>query len=458
MTQRWTCPAGCGRSYVTDVVSLPARCGCGAVDREGKGVTDDAGDPVEQPAKVRRYAAAVARWIAAGRPVRSDAEIDQIMTEHCSVCRWFKDDRCSHRLCGCQVRSSAGESSAVLSWILPKAMINKLRMKTERCPIGLWPQLDVLVLLTAGNPLWDISPAIERMGLASDTVCVGSNRLDDVRKVIQERNPRVVINRSFCAGWDVIDPLSLEFPHITWVTINHSSQAHLVTHSYWLTAQNQFLRLATERENCWYATPDERLYLQEATGIRRILWMPNLLSLPEVRESREPSCSTVVSLVGRRDVVKNFPAQIIAAGIVNRTFPVELVIVTRGQSDDFVKLAEMSGVKASVFDWGLQDRYLRLIADQVDVGMQASLTESFNYVATDHLGLGIPVVGSPAIRYLPRHWQSQPDDPASIAFVLTEHIRNFKSRQIESRKIAEDVASKNEESFKQTIKKILGSG
>lgn len=456
MAQRWTC-AKCERQFTTDSIVVPVRCRCGHVDRDGSCVTVVEDQPVStSTAKVKRYVSAVARWVNAGRPVRTDAEVDQILADHCCGCRWFSDHSCTHSSCGCQVRSVEEERVPVLSRLVPAAMLNKLRMATERCPEEKWgvPKVDVVVLLTAANPLWDISPAISRIGFTTETIDLQSNRIEEVRRIVETRAPKLVVNRSFCVGWDVVEKLSDEYPQTQFVTVNHSSQAHLLTHAHWLRAQSEFLRLAMERENCWLASPDERVPLREATGCERAIWLPNLVELPPYVVTRNRPKVPVVSLVGRRDLVKNFPTQILAAGIVNRRKPIKLLIVTRGNSDDFARLAEQCGVEADVFQWDQQRDYLRLIGQRVDVGLQASFSESFNYVALDHLGLGIPVVGSPAIRYLPREWQASPDDPSSIALTLAR-VLDDRDAGGESRRIADMVAGRNERAFAAVIRSLV---
>lgn len=414
--------AWCGKVLKARRIVVPCHCSCGFTELDQS--------QVEGEGEIAPRSTAVAPVLHC----RNRGEV--LRLEPCQTCR----GAVSKKVFSCSIHG--------------ECVIGKGPAGVHVCD-GIRP-VDVLILLTAGNPLWDISAKIESLGITADTVSVESNRVDYVRELVTTRKPRLVINRSFCAGWDVVGKLADEFPDTNWVTVNHSSQAHLVTHSHWLTAQNEFLLLARERVNCWYATPDERDYLRRATGIERAIWLPNLVDIPARRDPRPIQSPAVVSLVGRRDVVKNFPAQIIAAGVANRSYPLELLIVTRGKSNDFVRLAESVGVRATVVEWGDQGRYLELIADRVDVGLQASLTESFNYVALDHMGLGIPVVGSPAIRYLPTTWHAQPDDPQSIASLLVEHLQNLDVRQRWARELAEEVAARNSKAFELVIRSLLG--
>jgi hypothetical protein len=75
---------------------------------------------------VLTYAAAVAEWIAAGRPIRSDAETQSIFRVFCSHCLLYEKTRRRCRECGCRVTPNG------------PAIINKIRMATQHCPIRRW--------------------------------------------------------------------------------------------------------------------------------------------------------------------------------------------------------------------------------------------------------------------------------------------------------------------------------
>ena len=72
------------------------------------------------------YWKAVKRWIAAGRPVRRDGEVQRIHKEFCAPCDWYdsKSQRCKG--CGCIVKPQG------------IALLNKIKMQTEHCPRSFW--------------------------------------------------------------------------------------------------------------------------------------------------------------------------------------------------------------------------------------------------------------------------------------------------------------------------------
>ncbi len=74
--------------------------------------------------KVMNYSKALRKWIAAGRPERTDEEVAAILAEHCGGCRMYDKKREVCNSCGCPANKN-----------LP-AIRNKLKMATEACPLG----------------------------------------------------------------------------------------------------------------------------------------------------------------------------------------------------------------------------------------------------------------------------------------------------------------------------------
>lgn len=59
---------------------------------------------------------------------RTQPEIDAIY-ETCKPCHWFNGTHCTHRKCGCPIKS-------LLGWL------SKIAWKSSKCPIGKWPAKD----------------------------------------------------------------------------------------------------------------------------------------------------------------------------------------------------------------------------------------------------------------------------------------------------------------------------
>ena len=77
------------------------------------------------PAMAMRYARALTRWIAAGRPQRTDEEVEEIV-KICEGCNKYKADEGRCKVCGCKVHTPG----------IP--ILSKARLATERCPKDKW--------------------------------------------------------------------------------------------------------------------------------------------------------------------------------------------------------------------------------------------------------------------------------------------------------------------------------
>ncbi len=85
--------------------------------------------PKEYPAVVQElktYAIAVKNWVGAGRPIRTDAEVEAIHSQYCSQCDWYDKDQQRCKGCGCKAKAEGA------------ALLNKIKMSTQHCPKQLW--------------------------------------------------------------------------------------------------------------------------------------------------------------------------------------------------------------------------------------------------------------------------------------------------------------------------------
>lgn len=69
------------------------------------------------------YAQAVTEHVMSGMETRTDEEVINLL-QICETCEAYQDGRCLD--CGCRVSSAQS------------AFTNKLRMKSQKCPRGLW--------------------------------------------------------------------------------------------------------------------------------------------------------------------------------------------------------------------------------------------------------------------------------------------------------------------------------
>lgn len=76
--------------------------------------------------RLMTWSEAMAGWVLAGRPERTDAEAKEIWLKYCSKCTWYDPDRKLCKGCGCNV-SANGQPA-----------LNKIKMATQHCPQKFW--------------------------------------------------------------------------------------------------------------------------------------------------------------------------------------------------------------------------------------------------------------------------------------------------------------------------------
>ena len=102
------------------------------LDEDGKEVPDSRKEGyfnLEYPTlarMARSFTDATAKWWKAGRPVRSEEEVERIFTDICTPCKYFDNTKSKARckICGCALQK--------------KGIVSKLKMATESCPKGFW--------------------------------------------------------------------------------------------------------------------------------------------------------------------------------------------------------------------------------------------------------------------------------------------------------------------------------
>lgn len=125
-TKRRICLKEGGPHYKQCVTPFECRQ-CQRQASRGTKTHGDEAPPVPSLAtRVLTYTQAVAEWIAAGRPERSDEEVQRIYKEHCEPCSWRKRRSNICRGCGCRVAAYG------------MAVLNKIKMATQHCPREKW--------------------------------------------------------------------------------------------------------------------------------------------------------------------------------------------------------------------------------------------------------------------------------------------------------------------------------
>lgn len=74
--------------------------------------------------KVKNYFGAIRRWVAHGKPTRSQMEINELFTKNCKNCERYDNEKHACKNCGCTISNGSDP------------LENKLAMATAHCPLG----------------------------------------------------------------------------------------------------------------------------------------------------------------------------------------------------------------------------------------------------------------------------------------------------------------------------------
>ena len=389
----WTCP-NC-QLHLSEPVH-PVRCHCGTVtDKDGKTVSRGLGDKIAKATKL-------------------------IGIKPCG---------------GCKQRQST------LNRVFPN--------KSQRA--------DVLILVPTGasSSFTDtrgtlLGEKLKQLKLTTVVHGLNASGSKQISELVASIRPQLVINQAMVLSSKRISELTGQHRRTKWLTINHSSFADMIRVKNWLPQHVEFLALARDNSRCFYAHVDDRKYF-ERLNVPRAFHLPNCIRIPKSSATRELGDPLALSLVCRPDPLKNLPSQLIAAAAIEKA--TVLLSTSHDIEPQLGGFIRSLGLSLTQSPWQTWQQYIDWIAGQVDIGLQVSFTESMNYVALEHMLLGKPVCGSPAVRYLPQRWQAQPDDPDAIASVIRELRDDYSAQSVLAQSVASEFAERNNAGFVRIIEK-----
>lgn len=280
-------------------------------------------------------------------------------------------------------------------------------------------------------------------GLYANLVVVNDN--NDIDREVTRFKPDVVIIEALWVVPEKFDVLVPLHPTVKWVVRLHSAIPFIANEGI---AMKWTLAYLTKR-NVYVSCNDSRILASLRTlvahvdgwvGAARILYQPNCYEgADRPLKPRSTSGPVNVGCFGAIRPMKNQLAQAVAAiawaDSLGRpmNFNINAGRVEMKGSPVLHNLQALfadpsvmaRGHHLAERPWLSHDDFLDLCA-QMDVGMQVSNSETFNIVAADMVTVGVPVVGSPEISWLPRALQADPSSQDSMVRGLRRAWRHSK--------------------------------
>lgn len=293
---------------------------------------------------------------------------------------------------------------------------------------------------------------IERGITSACVTCPSEGRL---RALIEQFRPRAIINGALLISPEITARLSEGFPRIQFLAMNQSSNSYLIAtlkafDDYW----GGFWRLL-ERDNCYLVSPDERNIPAQIRPdlASKILWVPNPARIPDW-QPRERATPPLVSLIMAGRSLKNIPNQLLGYALARRQREMRLLVSCRDYEQPIGQMLDSLRIEAEIAPWLEWGDYIDRLRS-VDVGLQVSFTESYNYVSLEHMLCGVPVVGSDATRHVPPRWRAEMDTPQSIATLILDRIEGWEEDSLEARRISLQFAEQRNRQFQSFFEEFL---
>lgn len=283
---------------------------------------------------------------------------------------------------------------------------------------------------------------LNESGVEAKLVEVTDNNCID-REVTQYKPTHVVIE----AFWVVPDKfrvLNKLHPRVKWIIRNHSEMPFLANEGIAVKWSLEYLKY----KNVYLAPNSYRSYEDtkkmvtaaygEAAAQYKVLYLPNWYKIKKQIKPRQEISGTIdIGCFGAVRPLKNHLIQAIAAVHYATQMNLKLrfhINVARIEDAGNNSLKSVRGfftnldpVKYQLIEhgWLKHDDFL-LLVDQMDIGLQASFTESFNIVAADFVSQGVPIVVSSEIEWLPTDFVAKHTDSQHIFETMRKVLYGFR--------------------------------
>lgn len=278
-----------------------------------------------------------------------------------------------------------------------------------------------------------VADSLKSHGVESKIVTVvDGNGID--KEVHNYKPTHVVLEAIWVPPYKIAELLKLH-KHINWTVRIHSKFPFLAQERMaieWLIAYNS---IAKQFKN-FTISANNKIFIDEinATLHFNVKYAPNCYIIDD---SLEPDTRPVgeildIGCFGALRILKNHLLSAIAAiyyaDVTKKRLRFHINNSSRFEKEgnpilnNLINLFKDTKHELVTHDWESHDSFIKLVK-KMDVGMQVSLTESFNIVAADFVTAGVPIVGSPEIEFLAAAFQADPTSMEDIVNKLDDAIR-----------------------------------
>ena len=270
-----------------------------------------------------------------------------------------------------------------------------------------------------------VASALRRLGVRAEATQVADN--NGIDGEVSRRRPTDVVLEALWVVPPKLRILMGRHPSVRWYVRMHSKTPFLASEGI----ATEWLREYSELPPCHFSLAANSLCLVEdieKAFLAECAYQPNIYDEGVQRHPRGPRDGGLVHVgcFGAVRPLKNHLAQAFAAIEFAEGLGRELRFHingdrVEGRGEQALKnlrgLFPIRGHQLVEHPWLPHGEFLGLVS-AMDLGMQVSLTETFNIVAADFVSQGVPIVVSSDITWMPKLAQADPCNPASMRSAL----------------------------------------
>lgn len=282
----------------------------------------------------------------------------------------------------------------------------------------------------------------ECRGISSKVVIVKDN--NEIDREVSAYKPEYVIIEALWVIPEKFEVLTRFHPKVQWIVRLHSEIPFIANESVafdWISKYIKYDRVAVA-VNSYRFEAELEFYFKNILGEtdvkRKIIYLPNYYPdefkesvVDTTKDTVDVSCFGAIRPL-KNHLIQAFAAIMFADRIKKKlNFHINVARVEQNGSSILRNLESLfdslssKGYTLVKHNWYERNIFLE-VCGKMDIGMQVSLTETFNLVTADLISQGIPVVTSSEIRWVDKSSKADPTDSRDIAKTLEAVYKNPK--------------------------------
>ena len=276
-----------------------------------------------------------------------------------------------------------------------------------------------------------------------------------------EHAPRMVVVSALCTPPEDLEALARKFRDTIWVQRIHSNLAWLFqSGDFYKTMQVLEMSRRLPNVKLAFVSPYESARLHGA-GLHNVVCMPNVTVAPVADTPRRgPARNRRVELsaIFAVRLLKHPSGHVLASALVNARRRACLHMqFTRTDHRHYNERCKMfaNACQLPLVEEPYRDHadFCAWLGSSIHVGLQLSMTESFNYVAVEHMSEGIPVVASEAIPFVP--WRVRYEDSQAAADTVLDILADYRGASQCALDAARTIRDRNRSLYLETCQALL---